>query len=93
MVSSFVVMIAGDIIAKCPVAGGAVNEMAKIIGFSGPKPRNPAGFAMLPPHLWIEHALGIQRPEEDISHSRITKGVLGLPRELEPDLPEVWRQA
>jgi len=59
MVSRLIVVFAGNVVVECPVSAGAVNEVAKIIGLSGPKPRDPAGFAMLPPHLWIEQAVGI----------------------------------
>ena len=86
MVSRLIVVFAGNVVVECPVSAGAVNEVAKIIGLSGPKPRDPGGFAMLPPHLRIEQAFGIQRPDEDVSYSRIAKGMLGLPRQFEPDL-------
>lgn len=59
MVSSLIVMVAGNIIAKRPVAAGAMNEVSKIVGFPGPKPCDAAGFAVLPPGFLIEQAIGI----------------------------------
>lgn len=82
MVSSLIVMVAGNVITKRPVAAGAMNEVAKIVGLSGSKPCDAAGFAVLPPHFLIEQAIGIQRTDENVSHPGIAKGVLGLPREF-----------
>ena len=62
MVSRLIVVVAGDVVVEGPLAAGAVDEMAEIIRFPGPKPRDPAGSAMLPPYLWIEPAVGIQGP-------------------------------
>lgn len=92
-VSRLVVVVAGDVVVECPVAAGTVNEMAEIIRLSGPKPRDPAGFAMLLPYLWIEPALGIQRSDENISYSGIAKGMFGLPCQFEPDLTKARWQA
>lgn len=93
MIPRLIVMVAGDIVVECPLAAGAVNEMAKIIRLSRSKPRDPAGFAMLPPHPWIEPTRGIQWSDKHVSYSRIAKGVLRLPREFEPDLAKARWQA
>lgn len=93
MIPRLIVVVAGDIVVECPVAAGAVNEMAEIIRLSRSKPRDPAGFAMLAPHPWIEPTRGIQWSDKHVSYSRIAKGVLRLPREFEPDLAKARWQA
>jgi hypothetical protein len=56
MIPRLIAVAAGDIVVECPVAASSVKEMAKIIGLSGSKSCDPAGFAMPPPYLWIEPA-------------------------------------
>ncbi len=79
-------MVAGNVVMKCPVITGAMNEVTEIIGFSGSESRDPAGLTMPSPHLGIEPALGVEWGDEYVSYSRIAKGVSRLPREFESDL-------
>jgi hypothetical protein len=80
------------VIVESPTAARPMNESSMLVRLAWTLAYDPACFSMLPPELYIDAVLGIERRHDNVGHLRIAFWMTGPSGQRETELPELRRE-
>jgi hypothetical protein len=92
VITDFVGQAGFVVIVESPTTARPMNESSMLVLLAWTLAYDPACFSMLPPELYLDAVLGIERRHDNVGHLRIAFWMTGLSGQREAELPELRGQ-